>query len=221
MKTSKFVLATAVFGLAALSLTSCSENEDRGPIQQEEKEYSIIDFNRLEVGDAIDVTVVQGPEFSVNVSGDRRNIDDLEIKRIDYTLRVKFDRSDRWDDRQYTTYLTITMPSLNGVSFSGAVKSDISGFSNELMDIKLSGASQLKIDGFARNLNVDLSGASKLRGFELETGITTIDASGASDAEILATEELNAKASGASDIRYRGNPRIAVSTSGASTVQAE
>ncbi|MEJ0030812.1 MAG: hypothetical protein WDO15_10785 [Bacteroidota bacterium] len=47
----------------------------------------------------------------------------------------------RNDNRQYTTYVTITMPALKGVLFSGAVNSKVSGFETEgNFDVTLSGA---------------------------------------------------------------------------------
>ncbi len=184
-----------------ITLNSCLENEDPGPIQQQEKEYSLDDFDRLEAGDALNITVEQGSAYSIKVKGDRRNIDDLELKTVGTTLQMRFDDHGHYDNRQYTTYITITMPALNGVSFSGAVDA--------------------KISGVANNFDAVLSGASELHAFDFETETLTIEASGASEAQIFAKQQLNANASGASDIRYRGNPALNVSVSGASTIKAE
>src|ERR1044071_8226112 len=54
MKTSKILLLATLFGMIALMLTSCFNNEDPGPLQEQTKEYSILDFERLEIGDAMD-----------------------------------------------------------------------------------------------------------------------------------------------------------------------
>lgn len=241
MKTQKILLAAALFGSLTMCLTSCFENQDPGPIQEQEKEYSILDFDRLEIGDALNVTVTQGPMYSVKVKGDRRNIDDLEVKTIGTTLRMRFDNDRRGDNRQYTTYVTITMPALNGALFSGAVTSKISGFVSDgsfdltlsgastsqtdinasSVKLNLSGASELNLAGASTTLEAVVSGASELRGFDMEAVNATVEASGASKIRVLATQNLNATASGASDIRYRGNPVLNSNSSGASTIGAD
>lgn len=241
MKTSKSLLFAALLGFMAAMLTSCRESEDPGPLQEQEKEYAILDFERLEIGDALDVTVEQGTVFSVKAKGDRRNIDDLRVITIGNTLSVNYSNSHRALGRQYTTYITITMPVLNGVSFSGAVNSKISGFESEgdfdvtlfgasklqldltvaTIRVGLSGASELNVSGTASKLEAFVSGASEFRGFDLETSTATVDASGASKIKVSATQQLNAKASGASDIRYRGTPALNTSASGASSIGAD
>ncbi|MEI9919841.1 MAG: head GIN domain-containing protein [Bacteroidota bacterium] len=215
-------MKTSILFVALLFTIISCVNEDPGPLQEQTKEYSILDFERLEIGDALDVTVNQGNMFSISVNGDRRDIDDLEVNKVGNALRMKYHNKNHNDNRQYTTYVTITMPALKGVSFSGAVNSKVSGFATEGdFDISLSGASQLKISGSTTNLHAIVSGASELRAFDLETTTATVDASGASKIRVLATQQLNATASGASDVRYRGNPTVNVTTSGASTIGAD
>ncbi len=133
------------------------------------------------------------------------------------------------------------MPALRGVDFSGAVSSNITGFdSTSDFDVKLSGASKadvtlqasrvnaelsgasrLFISGTTNEVKADLSGASLLEGFSLESRDAEIEASGASTAQVKASESLKVNASGASHVRYIGNPRLNVNLSGASTVQRE
>lgn len=222
MKIEKVLAAAALFTSLATTLSSCYENQDPGPLQQQEKEYNVADFDRLEIGDALNVTVSQGAGFSVNVNGDRRNIDDLEVQTIGSSLRMKFNNNGRPDVRQHPTYITIVMPTLSGVLFSGAVSSTISGFVMEnKFDVELSGASQLDITGSATHIDANLSGASKLYSFGFETQSADIQASGASKAEVMATQSLKATASGASKIRYRGNPTLNVYVSGASSIGAD
>jgi hypothetical protein len=219
MKTSKFLLNPGLFVLIMMSLTACFDREDPGPLQEEERNYTAADFNRIEMGDAFTVKVEQGTVFSVKAKGDRRNLDDLEVNTNGSTLRLKYNDS---RNHKHTTYVTITMPLLEGVSFAGAVTAEITGFESEgQFDVNLSGASDLHVSGKISVLDATISGASGLHAFGLETETAIIDASGASTAKVLVTKQLNAKASGASDIIYRGDPRVARSASGASTIEAE
>jgi len=209
-----------LFGLVAIALTSCL-NEDPGSFQEQKKEYALADFTELEMSDALQVTVLYGSNYSVKVEGDRRNIDDLEIRTVGTSLRMRFINDGR-GYRQYKTYVTVTMPSLKGASFSGAIKSSVSGFTaNEDMWIKLSGASKLDLAGSVKRFDAELSGASELYAFTFESESALITASGASRVEVLATQELKANASGASKIRYRGNPQLTANASGASFIGAD
>lgn len=219
-------------------LMSCSETEDPGPLQEVEKEFSVSDFDRLEIGDAIHIDVEQGNFFEVSVRGDRRNIDDLKVKTKGSTLIVKFDEN---RNRRHDTYITITMPAIVSANFSSATDSRISGFydldSFELylsgasvsqldieatdLQVVLSGASKLTARGGGETLDANLSGASSMRAFNYPVESAVVNVSGASDSFVTVESELHAIASGASKVRYRGNPSVTVDVSGASKVEQD
>ena len=226
-----------LFGIGVLAilfgLTSCY-TEDPGPLQEAEKQFSIVDFDRLEMGSAFIIDVEQGNFFTVEARGDRRNIDDLKVYKDGNTLVVRYDDN---HNRRHDTFITITMPSLRAVNFSGASNSRISGFAGEELDFYLSGASLSQLDVDADEINLVISGASNLTltgsGTELKSEISgasllnsfnytvneaKVSASGASKAHVYAADELDAVASGASVIYYKGSPNVSSSVSGASSV---
>ena len=85
--------------------------------------------------------------------------------------------------------------------------------------MNLSGASDVSISGTASVVNIESSGASDVKAFDLVTDMCTAKASGASDVNITVNKELNAHASGASDIYYKGSAVIKdMQSSGASNV---
>jgi hypothetical protein len=222
---------------SATLLTSCY-TEDPGPIQEYDKDFSIVDFDKLQMGDAFNITVEQGDVFQVKASGDRRNIDDLIVQKEGSTLIVRYDNS---RNRKHNTSIKITMPAIQEALFSGATDSRISGFTNlDKLNIKLSGASvcQLNVNaanvdavvsgasylymsGAGDDIRADLSGASVLKAFHYAVEKANIKASGASDGNILVTANLDALATGASVIIYRGNPAVTSEVSGASTVRQD
>lgn len=224
--------------LSAVVFSSCYETEDPGPVQEIEKEFAVTEFDRLEMGDAFNINVEQGNFFEVTVRGDRRNIDDLSVKKEGSTLVIRYDDN---RNRRHDTYINITMPTIEAVNFSGASDSRISGFydlasfeiylsgaSVSQLDIEatqfdgvLSGASYLTIRGEGEALNAKLSGASTLKAFHFPVLTADINASGASDAQLNVDNTLNAAASGASDIRYRGNPSVTADVSGGSSVHQD
>ena len=87
------------------------------------------------------------------------------------------------------------------------------------LQVESSGASDVKISGYATNASIQCSGASDLKGYDLVVDNCNVKASGASDINITVNKELNVNASGASDVYYKGTAVIKdLHSSGASTV---
>ncbi|HNT49022.1 MAG TPA: DUF2807 domain-containing protein [Cyclobacteriaceae bacterium] len=227
-----FLLTTTIW------LTSCLNDEDPGPRQQDIRSFAVVDFDRIEAGDALDVTIVSGTNYSIKAEGDRRNLDDLEIFKRGNALILRFDEN---ENRQYTTFITITMPALAGVNFSGAVNGKVSGFDDvERLDVTLSGASLGQIDMDATEIFLNINGASQLRlkgegelmdgiisgasvltAFEYEAVQAQLHVSGASQGRVTVSQKLQVVATGASEVIYRGEPELIVETSGASVVKKD
>lgn len=231
----KFVRLFSLVVVVSAVFSSCMETEDPGPLQEMTREYPLIDFDRLEMGNAFNIRVEQGNTYRVTVRGDRRNLNDLQVYKSGTTLIVDYDDYER---RRHTTYVTIEMPVLKSVHFSGATVSTVNGFeSDESLNVMLSGASVMQLDAGYRELKSNLSGASTLRlfglgdeitadlsggsvisGFDFPVRIARINASGGSSARVMVSDNLNASASGGSRIIYRGSPAVSSSTSGGSSV---
>lgn len=227
-------LVALLIGLAGCSL----KREDVGPYQADQQTYALSNFDRIDMGSAFVITVQQGTTFSITAEGDRRNLDDLQVYTRNGTLIAEY-RVSR--NRKYNTSFLITMPTLRRVSFSGASRSTISGFTNlNDLDIRLSGASEgqftvqaarttielsgassLRLNGNGTGLWADVSGASQLQGFSYPVSEVNLEASGASKANINVATTLDVSASGASSVRYRGTPSVRQRVSGASSVQQE
>lgn len=218
-------------------LASCSLNEDPGPIQYNEQRYTIADFDRLDIGDAMVVTVTRGNIFAVSAQGDRRNLDDLEISKAGNTLITRFTKN---RNRKHTTYITISMPSLLSANFYGASNASISGFEektlainlsgasyaqvdviSEINTINLSGASNLSLSGNSERVISELSGASLLKAYQMDVDDFNIVASGSSHAYVKANSTLVAEASGASSILYRGDAIVTAKTTGSSSIMKD
>lgn len=219
-------------------LVSCYYEEDPGPLQYAEQQFGITDFDRLEAGDAMIVTVQYGTVFNVTAKGDRRNLDDLVVEKRGTTLTVRYRD---FDNRRHATQLHITMPELRAAIFSGASNSTLSGvatgdeFSLTLtgasvsqidldtddVSLFLSGASNLTISGASRHVDADVSGASLLKAYNLNSEDVAVSASGASNVYVNASKTLTANASGASVILYRGAATVSSTSTGGSTVQKD
>ncbi len=123
--------------------------------------------------------------------------------------------------------LRITYPALNYLEIGGACKIfseqvlESEGFTLQVsgaadIDLKLdvgllqtsvSGAGKLKLEGYANEHRINLSGASHLRAENLITRNTGLDLSGAGSAHIFSNDIFQANISGVGSVRYYENPK--------------
>jgi hypothetical protein len=203
-------------------------------------ERSLESFTGVKISSAFNVELVEAPTSTVIIEGvPEQYIENIitEIKGNVLEVYVKGKVKAASDMR-----LTISYQTLSSVEVSGAssVKANdainasnfnikTSGASSldldlNAQDVKLtsSGASSIKLKGFAKTFDVSLSGASTLKSKSFEVNKVTVDASGASDVDIYAAEEISGTASGASDVDVYGSPTVSrIQKSGAADVNTE
>lgn len=146
--------------------------------------------------------------------GDANFVDKIKAKYSDYFNRQLFE-------------ITIGVNNLKEIKMSGAsilntqnnfvftdINFDISGASKlqancafERSNIDISGASSVHIEGKGRDVSLDVSGASSYKGSNMKCEKVIADISGASNAEVYATDDFIGNASGASAILCLGNPK--------------
>ncbi len=135
----------------------------------------------------------------------------------------------------------ISLPTLNGVHFSGVVKGRAEGeFEAEKFKIELHGTSDFSAMVKANEISsqmygtsqltlrshsliglhtTQLFGSSKLEALELPTRSTHIQAFGTSKGYVNVNHDLIASADGVSKVRYKGKPKqVSAKTTGLSTI---
>lgn len=221
------------------------DNEEDGMMMGQgeyQQTFTQKDFNKLEIGGAFYVEVRKGDTFKVELDGDRRDVERINVEKRGNSLVISHKEKFRLWRKQDRVNVRIEMPDLEGVNFSGATKATVKGFDkNGNLDIEISGASQatftglnaanidaeitgasrLTLLGAVANFKADLSGASKLKAYDLKADKADVDASGASGAEVNAIKYLRATASGASSVNYRGRSDLKVETSGSGVNREE
>ena len=119
------------------------------------------------------------------------------------------------------------MPDLRELDVAGAGKLRFSGFDEDEMDIKLTGAvkatgemnaktlnidltgaSFLDLTGSGKFMNADIVGASGLRAYGYEVEHCVVEAHGASSAKVNVTDRLEIQKGIASSVSHKGNPEI-------------
>src|SRR5438477_7466021 len=103
--------------------------------------------------------------------------------------------------------VVISSPTRTGAKISGAVRLTANQLSGPRFAFESTGASRVTLDGNIDELLAEMTGASELTANDLQTKTTEISITGASDAEIVASETLKMAITGAGKVSYSGNPK--------------
>lgn len=202
---------------------------------------TVAGFHAIHVSNSFDVILTQGSNESVAVSANNKeDVADIKTSVENGVLQIWFDQKNKWWPKNRKLKAYIAVQNLDEIKGSGAsdfkidgalntsnLKLNFSGASdlngklvvNGKLDIHLSGASDIDINGTANEVTIDASGASDVKAYDFTTTNCTVDASGASSIRITVDKELSAKLSGASSVHYKGSALIRdIKTSGASSI---
>lgn len=187
------------------------------------KQYDITNFEKIRVGGAFVVRIEKGDVFKVVADGREEDMDDIEVKVEDGTLRVDNRKKIKLLGNIKRVGLTITVPTIKEVDLSGATLSKITGFNNlSELKVEISGASKTLIDINAKKLNLDVSGASKV---ELRGSATNLEADIAGacnlEAEQMNIQTADVEASGISKVSLGNIPNLRSNASGASRINRQ
>jgi hypothetical protein len=231
----KILLSLFLFLSASILLNAQQINDPNA------EKRNVSSFHGINVANAFDVYLNQGNEDAVAVSAlETKYRDRIKVEVKDGILFVRYDNEGlSWRSGNKKLKAYISFKQLDKLAISGACDVFITGtIKSDKLDIKQSGASDLKgkldikqltvdlsgasditVSGTATHLSVEASGASDFKGFDLVTDVCDARASGASDIKITVNKELSAQASGASDVHYKGGGVIKdIKTGGASSV---
>jgi len=196
-------------------------------------------FNSIDVSGSINVYVKQDSSASIKVEADENlqqyieTIDDGDVLRIRTEEGYNLNSS-----RQIKVYVSSAVFkkfeasgacdvfSDGNIRSSSDVDVDLSGSCDVTLDLTcpkvsadVSGSCTITLKGQTKDFDVQGSGSTDLKCFELMAENVDLDLSGAGDAEVYASVKLSGSISGSADVRYKGNAQTDIHTSGASSVK--
>lgn len=192
----RFMAALAAIAFLPVLASGCAGR----PVTRTE---DFVDFDRVDVQNAFDVTITQSASFSVTVTTSENLLDYLVVAREGRTLTLKLSPNHPFTDfilMRKTLKARITMPGIRGLVLSGASHGTIGGFeSTSDLDVGITGASSLKMDDVeAGNVVVEVTGASRLTG-KLTAKDVKMSVSGASTVDLIGSaNDVTTAGSGAS-----------------------
>lgn len=222
---NRFLLVLSFFLLFGLiGCDSVTDNESiKGSGNIITIEESFADFSIIEAGSSFDVNISKGSAFSVTIRIDDNLEQYLDLSQEAKSLKIFLKEGINYED--VTLEAKIILPDIEGVNFSGATNSLISGFElNHGISLALSGASRLSTNIYATNITMNISGASNLILNGESTSINSV-ISGASNLTFINTVNITEYSkfvvSGASSVTLHGmGTNMNVNVSGASSFQS-
>lgn len=226
MKTLRVLLVTALMVTGVLGYAESGGTDKIGRTTDEERSIPISGVEALDISIACELNIRQGDEESLRIETDRNMFRKLDVEVRDGTLYIGSDDRE-WDFGDQDVDIHLTVKTLNKIDIGGAVKLStigtleapklelsISGAADIDMNIDterllgdFSGAVKANIEGKARYVVMDMSGASKVDAEDLVTEAFYLDFSGFGKAGIYAEKVLKVDMSGMGVVRYGGNPR--------------
>jgi RNA polymerase sigma factor (sigma-70 family) len=198
----------------------------RGTGKEVTEEQKVADFSSVNVESIFHVEVKQGKQFRVAVTTDDNVVPHVRLTKDGSALTFGMESNLSYEN--VTLKAVIVMPSLEGLTVSGAGHATVTGFKSE-KDCKLraEGAGHLKGDLQAANLNLEATGAGhvSLKGSakkarivgegagQLDLAEFTADRAdvtlgGAASAKVQVTGELEYNLSGAAHLKFGGDPKV-------------
>ncbi|MCL2574584.1 MAG: DUF2807 domain-containing protein [Defluviitaleaceae bacterium] len=231
------LLVTAVMVLGGCGSFGSAIIQGSGPIVS--RTFDVGSFDSIDMGGARTVIFREAPVHSVTIEMHENLFDHMELEVRGGTLRhVSQGMNIGFNFNNHSPRIYVYAPTITGLNLSGASTAEdwdvihapsfsitVSGASNveielyvDVLDIDLSGASRVRLSGVAPSATMTASGASNIFAENMQTVSADLDLSGASRANVAVSDDLSVNASGASNVSYIGNPSVNSSLSGASSV---
>lgn len=213
-----------MFGLAVAGLTASAlvtgasvalHDEYKKAGKDIKEDRSLDTFTKIRIKGAIELYLVAGQDQKVTVETAENRMEDVETYVRGDTLIIDMDMNDHdryW--RNVDVEVSISMQMLEGVEVMGAVDADIKGVDSDKLEIEIKGAAELEIAGKCGELQLDVKGAGDISARDLKCEDVSVDVKGAGNAEVFATNSVDADVAGVASIEVYGKPKSVHKSSG-------
>ena len=175
-------------------------------------------FKAIETGGAFDVEITCQKPQSVELEADDNLLPLLETDVSDGVLHVGMKQDYH---AKKLIAVRIAVPDLNRITISGAGTARVTGVKNENFVINSTGAAKIEAKGETKAVEIRNSGAGLIDAHELRSSKAEVNLSGAGQAEVYASEQLDVTISGVGRVTYAGQPKVInKNISGIGTVSA-
>ncbi|WP_205501473.1 head GIN domain-containing protein [Rufibacter psychrotolerans] len=223
MKKTFFSLCMLLALVGLVQHVQAQAVEGNGNMKTETR--SVGAFTGLSVSGGFEVVLTQGATERLQLEAEENILPLIESTVQNGVLQIKT-KSGIKNAKKLKAYVTVK--DLKSLNLSGGIKlTSTNALNANAMKFKFSGGIDVKmalnvkelvadvaggaditLSGRAETVNLDLAGAASLKAIDLKTDFFTIDAAGASSAQVNVARELNVDAAGIVSVDYKGSPKI-------------
>jgi hypothetical protein len=202
---------------------------------------SVAEFQAVELAGAMDLTVRQGAQQSVQVQADDNLLPLLEtvVESTSHgaTLQLRWKKGQSLSMRSKVV-VTVVVPKLTALVASGAGDIHLESFSTPMLKVSLSGSGNARLEGLntedlgisisgsgdvggsgkATKMKVSIAGSGDVRLGELRADEVSVSIAGSGDAAVNAQKTLDVRIAGSGDVSYTGNATVKSSVAGSGSV---
>lgn len=192
------------------------------------KEFDFGTITEVALESSFDVSIKYGAKQKVVITGSEEHIEKLNVRLKGKRLLLGMKKG-RYNNLNLKAEITI--PYLDVAIVAGSGDMEVGAFDNlknlglivsgsgniittstvtvkNTIDIKISGSGNIHVNGTASHSNILISGSGDSRATKLKTDSNSSLISGSGNAEIDATNKINANLSGSGNVYYTGSPDI-------------
>jgi Putative auto-transporter adhesin, head GIN domain len=162
-------------------------------------------FTSISAEGAFDIEIVCQKTLGIEVEADDNLLPLISTEVSNNVLRLK-------PTSNYSTpdapKIKINVPNIEAFSADGAGKIDISGVSNDKLQIALNGAPNLTASGTTKMIGIDTNGAARIDTHNLRAAHAVVDSKGVSKVDLGVSNQLDVTVSGPSHVTYSGDPVV-------------
>lgn len=190
---------------------------------------------KLVLGGPDKVSITEGDELAIAVSGDAEAIESLRFTLEDGTLGIARERGDK---ARGVATIAVTMPPADRIILAGsgdiaapALVGDaevviagsgrigIARIEAQDLDVNVMGSGTLTAAGTADTLNFNVAGSGKLAAAALKAGRAEINIAGSGGGEFASDGEVEARIAGSGEVTVTGAATCSVSKLGSGAVR--
>ncbi|AMO99254.1 hypothetical protein CAter282_1363 [Collimonas arenae] len=196
------------------------------------------DFQQIELMDAVNVYLTQGPAKPAVIEAEASIVPRVELTVSGSALRVSL-KGNSFFSTHHDINVYLTAPDVNTLSIYGSGDIKVKGKLSSKDTIKISiagsgdvdgelnapninasiaGAGNINVKGKTRDLRVSIAGSGDYDGFSLLSENTRVSIVGSGDANVYASKQLNVSTAGSGDVTYEGDPQVKTSIVGSGSV---
>lgn len=197
-------IGTSIFAAILLTAPLAAHESDA----KVEQSFELSGFSKINIDGVYLVTLTQGPEFSIQTSGDEKEMDDMTVKLEGDTL-ILGSKKNMWsrnnDDRHGITTV-ITMPSLEAIKINGVTEFKGKGLDLGDLDLDVNGVADMTLSGTCNDVTAKINGVGDIDLKALKCSTGDLSVNGAGELSAYTSKSVKARINGVGEMNIYGDP---------------